>query len=365
MSLQAIGGNIYAPDYPGNAVGAPTFSTSVVDADAEGYGIIFQAPVTGTITGFGTCTGTLTTGDAATDFRLESVTTSATPAVPSGSLIAANTNVAVNVNASNTWFNGVLTASYSATQGELLAAIVQRPASGSLNTQFRLFQDDSGGTIGTFPYAVVKTGASWTFPGLSPIFAINYGGTYYHIRGSWPYSAITTTAFSSSSTPDIIGNIWIPTVKCRVVGVWFWSDLDAGTLIKFYDTDGVTVLATATVVANTRSINPNSISWVPFDDTAGATSVTPTVGATYRIGIEPSSGTNISVYDFTVNAAAIMGAFGLGTNMYKTSAKNPTGTGDWTNVTTRRVFLGVIIDQFDDGVQTQGGNWVLGSGVLR
>jgi hypothetical protein len=329
----------------------PSYVVNLVDADGEGIALIFQAPVTGTITGFGLPTGTVTAGDADMDFRLETVTISATPAVPSGSLAAANTNASVNVNASNSWFNGVLTASYAATAGELLALKVVRKTAGSFNGNFRTFGEDGGNTIVGFPMGSVNASGGWVAlaAGSAPCFALNYGGTYYPIDGVWPCSAITTTTFDSTLTPDVIGNIWIPRVKCRVVGVYVWLDLDGATTIKFYDTDGVSVLATATAAANTRIGTSPGIFSFPFN-----TSVTPTVGSTYRIGVEPSSATGLTIYDFTVPSAAVMDAWGLGQDMYKTSAKDPSGLGSWTDVTTQRVFLGVIVDAFDDGVQVGG-----------
>lgn len=367
MALQSIGGVVIAPDYPAYETSLPSFLATVVDADAEGYGIVFQAPATGTITGIGTMTGTLTAGDANTLFQLESVLLTGTPGIPNG-IIAANRSGIVDVAASNTYYEATLTAGYAATQGELIAATVNRQAGGSLNTQFNLFADDSNNSPGgaQMAYAVVKVGASWT-SGLSgaPMWAINYGGTYYMIRGSWPFSAaFTSNTFSNASTPDVIGNIWIPRFKCRVKGVWLLIDLDGAVAVKFYDTDGVTVLAEATLAANSRPSNGPGLYFVPFSDAAGEVTVSPTVGSTYRIGVEPSSATNVTTYTFTANSAAIMDAFGFGQNMYLTSAKDPTGTGDWTNTTTQRTFLGVMIDQLDDGVGGGGGGSLIESLVV-
>ncbi len=349
MALQSIA-NIVAPRTPaGTIANAPSFGNVTVDADGEGIGMVFQAPVTGTITGFGCRTGTLTAGDANTLFSLRNVDLTSTPGIPGGTTHASGT---VNVAASNTWYN-VSGLSYAATQGEMLSVTVTRPTSGSLNTIFSTFADDTGSST-NLPYGVANASAGWVVDGNGPLFAINYGGTYYPLFAVWPMSTTTNTAYSSSSTPDVIGNVWIPRFKCRVRGVWLWADLDAGLAVKFYDTDGVTVLAQAVIAANSRGADNQRLLVVPFSDSAGETTVTPTVGATYRIGIEPSSTTNIGISDFTVSAAAIMDAFDLGQSMYYTSAKDPTGTGSWTDVTTRRVFMGVLIDQLDDGAGSGG-----------
>lgn len=362
MALQNIGGVLYAPAYPAAVSSAPNFGTTVVDADAEGYGMVFKAPATGNITGAGTMTGTLTTGDASTLMQLESVSLAASPGVPNG-IISANVSAAINVAASNTWYNGTFTSSYAATLGELMAVTINRQAAGALNTQFNMFADEASTTVGIydFPYSIVKTGASWALGGNAPVWAINYGGTYYPIRGASPFSAaFTTTTFNNTSTPDVVGNIFIPKFKCRVVGIWLWADMDGAAAIKFYDTDGTTSLGQATYALNERGGTSAGLFFFPLDDATGPASISPTVNSTYRVGVEPSSGTSLSVYDFTVSAAAFMDAFDLGQNFYKTTAKNPAGTGDWTNTTTQRVFMGLIIDQLDDGVGGGGGGCIIG-----
>ena len=355
MALQNVGGRLTIPHYPSQVNAAPSFTTTTVDADGEGYGMVFQAPATGTITGAGLLSGaTHTTGDANTLIRLESVLLTSTPGIPNG-IIAANVSGLVNVAAANTWYNAVFTAGYAAQQGELIAVTLTRQAGGSLNSTFRLLSDQSTGDL-KFPYAVTNVGAGWVAnAAAAPIWAINYGGTYYTIDGAWPLTTITTNTFGSGSSPDVIGNVWIPRFNCRVVGVWVWMDLDGPVAVKFYDTDGVTVLAQGTAAANSRTADNAGIMVFPFDDVTGAPAVTPTVGSTYRIGVEPSSATTLSIYDITVDAAAVMDSYPLGQNFYRTQAKDPTQVSDWTDAMTRRVLMGLIIDQLDDGVAAGGG----------
>lgn len=353
--LANVGGNVYIPRIPSAVSAAPTIGTDTVDADGEGVGIIFQMPYACTINKVGVRTGTLTTSDAGTVFRLESVSLAATPAVPNG-IVAAGATTTVNVAASNTWYEGTLGTPYLAAKGELIAATVTRPASGTLSTVFSSFGDDTTGGSGiNFPFFTVNAGAGWVLGATGPGFAIGCNDGTYLPLSSWPILATTTHSFGSGSTPDVVGNVWIPSFKCRVSGVWAWLDLDGGTLIKFYDTDGVTVLATATLAANTRSTTGASLFFASFDAT-----VTPTVGSTYRIGIEPSSATTLSAYSISTSAAAVLNTLGFGTTMYLTTAKDPTGTGSWTNTTANRAFLGVIIDQLDAGASSGGGAGIIG-----
>ena len=368
MALVTINGLGFIPDYPAAHSGnAPAFGAILVDADDEGYGMVFHAPATANITGMGACTGTVTTGDAGMEWLLSTVTVTATPAIPSGTDIGGGspTLVAVNPSVSNTWYDAVFTNAYSATKGELLAAIIRRPTTGAFNGNFRAFAQVDRGTIGgpLFAYGVANASAGWVASGVNtPCIAINYGGTYYMIRGAWPMSAITTTVLNTGTTPDVAGAQWIPRFKCRVAGVWIEVSTAGAYVVKFYDTDGVTVLASATTTTHERAAALVGAVFLPFD-----AAVTPTVGSTYWIGMEPSSATSASIYDYTVNSAAIMAATPLGADFCFSSAKDPSGTGSWTPVTTRKPLMGIAYDQLDDGASAGGGviakSLIAGGGV--
>lgn len=358
MALQSIGGVVQIPDAPIGVNGnAPGTTTVTVDADGEGVGMVFQAPATGIITGMGAPTGTTITADGPLTWALQTVTVSATPAIPSGTDAGGGSPTAVSLNPSpyvaNTWYDAVFTNSLAVTKGDLIAAVIFRPVSGTFNGQFKGFTQERGTiTAPIFPYAVVNASAGWVAnQSLSPAFAINYGGTYHWIRGVWPLSTITTTSLNTGTTPDVAGARWIPRFKCRVYGVWVYISPSTGSyVVKFYDTDGVSVLATATATTNLRSTAAIGPVFLPF-----STTIAPTVGATYFIGLEPATATSASMYDYTAPSAAIMAASPLGSDWCYTSAKDPSGAGSWTSVTTRKPFMGLAIDQLDDGAGGAGG----------
>jgi hypothetical protein len=72
----------------------------------------------------------------------------------------------------------------------------------------------------------------------------------------------------------------------------------------------------------------------------------------YRIVIKPTTGTNVTIYDYDVETAAIMDAAPGGQDFHYTSANTvtPSGEGDWTNTVTKRPFLNIIIDGLHDGL---------------
>jgi hypothetical protein len=350
MALQSFGGIIFAPDYPPRFTGnAPAFGDGPVDADGEGRGMVFECPETGTITGMGAMFSTITTGDTGLLWQLTAVDVTATPGIPNTASIHATTTLNPTASA---WNDATFDASYSATKGDLLAVIIRRPSSGAFNGNIRhLAQLDAGNAGNNFPYMVTNTGAGWVANfGAAPVFAVNFGGTYYQIKGSYPISAVNTTSVNSGATPDVVGARWIPRFKCRVTGCWLFltNGASTGTFnVKFYDTDGTTVLATALWTQHARAVSGLPGSWfLPF-----STTITPTVGSTYWIGIEPTTATAVALYDFTIPSAAIMASLSLKSDFAYDSSKDPSGTGSWTGYSaTRKPLMGVAIDQFDDGV---------------
>lgn len=349
MALVNTGGNLLFPRMGNLLSAAPAFLTTVIDADGEGHGVVFSCPRAESISKIGFATGVLTTGDANTLIRLEDLDGSVTPAIPNG-LIAAGASGLVNMNASNAWFEATLTTPYPGSSGQQMAATITRQAGGTLNTQIRGVNFETNLTT-SLPYSVQKVGGGGWTGGLSLVscMALSFSGNYFAVPGVWPLTAITASAINNTTTPDVIGNVWVPRFRCRVIGFYVWIDMDGPIEIKFYNLDGVTVLAQSSTNDNKRASTGPGIQFLPLNSSLGPTSITPTVGGTYRIGVEPRSAVNTTVYDFTVNSPSIMDCFELGQNMYLTTAKDPSGVGSWTNTTNRRCWVGVIVDQLDDG----------------
>ena len=349
MALVSIGGRIFAPDYPAGMTGAaPAGVNHTIDADGEGIGMIFQAPHTGLITGMGALAGnTITSGDANMIWQLESVDTSSTPAKPSGTIISAGVVGNTNPNVAQIWYDAVFGTGYNATKGELLAAVVKRPSGGSFNGQFRALGIlETGATAPMSPYLVVNVGAGWVAGQTSaPVMAISYNGTYHMIRGVWqgiPGSEV----FTSASNPNVRGVAWTPRFKCRVTGLWMIINTAAAYTVNFYDSNGATVLATASGAANQRSGSTmRSLVFLPFN-----TTITPTVGSTYFIGIVPGA-SNFELYRYVLPNTAIMASTTLGNDFYYSAANNPPASpASWTPTLLRRPFMGLSIDQLDDGL---------------
>lgn len=343
MTLQTLSG-LELPHRQTAINGAPSYVNTVlvIDAADEKAAFIVHAPKTGNIRKIVWRTGTVATG-ATLDVRLETV--NATTGDPSGTLKGTTTNgsqVVVATTDNDKMFATQLTADAAVTRGDLLAVVIANPPTSFGNVQVSVYADD----VYLFPYCDLFT-ASWAkLGGRGPVVGFEYDdGSYAYMPGCFPTSAITSTLFGPSSTPDVYALAFSLPFPARLIGAWIWADLDADATVKLYGADGVAVLASETLDANMRDSTTSAIRLVSF-----ATAVALTPNTVYRLGIEPSD--NMNVYDFTVLSAAAMGMFAGGTSFYLSTAKDPDNIADWTDVPTRRLMAGIIFDAFDDGGPT-------------
>lgn len=341
MTLQSIRGNIYFPEADRSAINRqPLFGSLVIDAADEAVCFVFQAPLTGTIDTIGFRTGTVTTG-ATVDVRLESVST--TTGEPDG-LFDTNTNGSQVIDASddNTWFNTSLTSGASVTKGDLLAVVIVNPSGSPGNIQISVNDSSPYQTI--FPYTGLNTG-TWTMNQRPPLCSVRYSDTnYYAIPKVYPFSNLSIANIDSDSTPDEVGLYFQVPFKCRVTGFWFFGSFRVGapTTVRLYDSDGSTVLTSLTVDDDQMYQVSHSPNRYLFDDTQELT-----INTNYRLTVLPSTSSDIHVDYFETDSAAIMDAFDGGQEVHWTER---TDGGGWTETTTRRPFMGLILDQLDDGV---------------
>jgi hypothetical protein len=371
MAIQSIAGSVALMQPPSSLAGAFTYGASlIIDAADEGVAFILRAPATGNISKLVWRTGTVTTG-CTVDVRLETVDTTVTPAIPTGTLKAANSNGAqVVANADdNVLFTTALTAAASVTRGDLLAIVIKNPtASFGTLTIAGNADDASLDSVYSLLNTGVSPAVSWGVNANGPICALCYDvagtDTYYPIEGAYPASLFNTSTISTSTTPDVVGLRFQLPFPASISGAWIAADVDGAYDLKLVSTAynqgaGTGVLATASVAAGSRRSSASGIAFVNF-----VTPYTIAAGTNYRLVIEPTSGTSLSVYDASVGSLAMLDCFPGGQNFHLTTAKDPTQDSDWTNYnsgTFRRPFIGVRINGFDDA--TGGGSSLYGRSV--
>lgn len=352
MAIQTIPGGMPLPVWPTNVGAAPSLSTSsfTIDAAGEKAALVAISAVAKSIRYIYVRTATVTTGDTV-DVRIETVDTDG---LPSGTLWAANTNVALAVAGSddNVWLKaGPLTADAALSVGSVFAVVVVNGGGGG-NIQIASYQDQ----LAQVPFGVHFT-TSWTKRDFLPLFFIEYSdGTYAPIFGLLDIGApINAQTFNSGSTTNRRGNRMTLPFPCQASGCWVWMGIGTATTfsVVLYDTDGSSVLATTgSVDSDIVEANTAGIAYIPF-----TAPVTLTSGGPYRLAFVPGSATNQTLYDFDVPEAAVMGSFPLGTDCYRSVFTSSA----WVDTAASRSCLGLILTGFDDGAGGGGG----GDGVSR
>lgn len=354
MAIQTLSAGLWVPTPIPNPISAPALTFLVGVSDAAGKsGYLLQAPKTGNIRKVIWGTRTVTTG-ATVDVRIETIDATVTPAVPTGTLWGATTNGAQVVATAddNVLFTTTLTADAAVVQGDLIAVVLANASPGSIQMPTVL---SAGERAYQCPYGVSYNGATWTatISQYVPMLSLEYSdGTYVPIQGCYPTSAtLTTTTIDTTTTPDVAGLRFQFPFPCRVRGAWATLNRTGDYAIKLVTTAynqgaGTGILASKTFDKDVRAGAAGRMT-VTFD-----TAVELTAATNYRLLVEPTTVTALSLYDLSLVSAAQMAAWEGGANFMLTTAKDPTGDGSWTNFnsgTFRVPFLGLLLDGFDDG----------------
>ncbi|HAO93412.1 MAG: hypothetical protein A2X99_10250 [Deltaproteobacteria bacterium GWB2_55_19] len=356
MTMQSIIGGLTIPHHVEAVIGAPNDLTGyLIDAAAEKVAFIFKIPKSGTITEIGFRTGAVTIADTL-KIGLYTVDTSNNPTTTAYGGMVAGTQATP---AANTWYNVALGTNCTATADDAAAVVIEFNSYVAGNLRIAALDGSSGssGNICGFPESKQYT-ASWANIAARPVFSIKYSdGSYGFIYGCYPVSAVTETAFNSSSTPDERGLKFSIPFPARLSGFWLnyrVTGVTGSADVVLYDSDGTTVLQTHTIDFQKVNAGPRMF-YFQF-----ATAQALSKDTFYRLVVKPTTTTSNSFYDFTVNAVAIMDCFEGGQNFHLTTR---TDAWAWTDTTTKRPWMGLVLDQFDDGVGGGGGGLLLHNGM--
>lgn len=339
----------------GSTSSAPSMaSITTIDADGEAVAFLIEAPVTDSINEIGFPIG-IKTSNGDMDVRIETDNGSGSP---SGTLWGTNTNGSVTITAANTWYTATLTSAASVTKGDRYWVVLQRPSGGTLNAR-PTYQTSMQIGVG-LPGVMSKTSASFVYSSsANTSIGISYTSAGYirHVQ-TFPISGITSTNFSSSSSPDVYGNTYTPTYAHKANHIALFADFDGDVTVKVIDNDGSTVLASSTNPSYIPLSAGASLNMILLDN-----EVTFTPGNTYRIICEPGS-TPMTMYRYNFDSATIRAAMSGGNNWVATSAKDPTGNGDYTDDTDAMYAIFVIPSAYDDGAGGGGGGGSIAYGNL-
>lgn len=348
MTLASMVGAVNWPERPHHNAANLALGNYDFDSVDEQLAFVFEAPKAGDLKKISflvnshTTTGTVTVG-----FQDVSLA----DGNPDGTFDQSNT-----ISLSGTgWQTVTLTTARTVTKGERVAVVIKQPASSPADVNLAIVGSSSVITF-DHPYLVFDTGSgSWsksTFPG---VFGIEYSdGTYAPIPHLFPFSAVASTSFNSSSAPDERGLKFRFPFACRVSGFWLWGSIAADATVKLYDADGSTVLLSRTLDKDVKGASGSIRAAYEFAGTAELVADT-----YYRLTLVPDSTTNVLLNEFDVSTAAIMDSFSGGQDVHHT---HRTDAGSWTDTTTKRAMMGVAIDQLDDG--GGGGGRLINGGLV-
>ena len=311
--------------------------TDLLDAGSEKSGVVLTVSKAGTIDRITWATRTVTTG-ATMDVRLETVDTSGDP---SGTLFCTNSNgseVVADAN-DNTQFTTTLTAGCTVDEGNRIAMVVVNPSVSPGTLQIQAGLDGVSAkprNVYTDHFTAAWSRGMDEYPFTSP----GYSDGTYAFTWAFPVTA-TANSIDTGTASDEIGNKFTVNVPARVVG--WWAVLDTGAGVDFD-----VVLYEDSTAIETISIDGDASADAADMVMSGFFQTTDTlaVGTTYRIVIKPTTTNNIEVWDFAVSAAALMDTLSMGQDWQYTERAD---AGSWTETTTKRALVGIIVDALDDG----------------
>ena len=300
---------------------------------------------------------------AVVDLRIE---TPSTTGGPSGTLWAANTNVAQTIlsTADNTLVrSSALTASATVALGDVIII--------ALRNDTILFGDAN---ISRAPVVLGLRG--YPYPG-GPLatnktdnaganFAIEYEDGVIELPAGQLPGACTpaSLSFSTGTNPDELGLHFTAPFDGRVIGWWLFGALTAGLTFRMslYQASSDTPLATATFDTDLTGSVGGRLYMSAYDDTT--TGITIAAGTAYRCTCVALSGTAITLYRTTAERAAFFASLGL--PGAQQTARNRSSTTDpdsatWTETDTILPQMGIIFDQIDDGAGSGGGGLIAAS----
>jgi hypothetical protein len=346
-----------------NATGTGAYYT--MDATGERIGHVHPIYKAGNIATVSFYVRTVSTSDT---LKVSLQTVDTATGLPSGTILptaGGNNAYATIVVSSTEWKTVTLTESAPVTQGQVIAMVLEWNSyvAGSMTfyaQPFLLIQYQA--------YVVtdiLSTPGTWVKATPPSILTSSYGyddGKSYNNLLPQGFSASAMASLSSTTTPDEIGNYFQIPFAARACGFWFYGDFDNTMTISLLDALN-TVLANADFNPNLRVLASYSLHKLFFDSSPAA-NVTLTTGTWYRMIMTPGA-SSVLPRNATFPSAAAQGALDGDTSFYQTER---TDSGAWTNTTTSRVTMGLIIDQISDGASSGGsggGLPVLGGSIVR
>jgi hypothetical protein len=319
-----------------------------INGVGEYVAFVFCMPETAVIDACFWAINTATTGCTCLA-RVETVDTAT--GLPSGTLAHANASQSVVIGTGRADYDVTFPGTFTLDQGAIYALILVQSSGTPVAIQPMAFGDDNSGS--GLPYVIDFDGSATLRQNVALCVGLSKsGGGKIPMRHAWPITDVGITVYDAVDTPDTVGNQIVLDAPMRVSGAWIWIDCDGPGTIKLYDTDGATVLASATMETN---VPPTSSA---FANNYYFSSPVELPAGTYFLAAEGTDATltvGISYCDFPAASWRAGSPMGGGIMTYATCSQTPVNTGSWTLTDTRQAFMGLIIDGIESGGGGGGG----------
>ncbi len=341
MTISVLTGFALLPPVPPAGI---TDGTTAVDATTDYVTFVGKVPVTGTInTVYHRVAGTTLIGTLSC--QIQTLDASGDPGGTAyGSCAQSDVVVAGTEDNTQITFGSL---ACSATAGDLVAIRIWASVVTSGSASVMSTGAATGMTTLTLPYTTERTtgtgAGTKSAAGVGPV--VEYSGPAYYDWGWVPSTTQGSESVDADGSLRRIGNRFILPCSVTAYGAWAYLDWDTNnTTIKLYDTDGTTVLATATMLAAARSTTTARLGYFSF---ATPVNLQANTASPYRLVVETdnTSATAATIGMANAIVAAHMDHLCLGTDCYYTSHN---GT-SWTDTTTKRTWMGMLVSSFDDG----------------
>lgn len=354
---------MYYPARPPITGAGATFTSSVIDATGEKFAwsgrVWTPNRSTKSIRTVGFLFGTVTkAGGSGLTVSLQNVSTAATPTQPDETqdetVAIANGDAGF---ATNAWYQtGSLSADRSVAFGESLSVVVEYNGSGRLSSDAVNFRNLTNSLFGGAPYhtpaCALKT-ASWATLPVVPNVILGFSdGTFGTLHGAFPTSAMATNDFNSGSATDEYALEFSVPYPCKAAGFWAYmrvASTSADFDIVLYD--GTTAMTGGTVSFDANQVSASAAE--SYVEGLFSEQISLAANTTYRLALKPTTANSVRAIHLDVASASHFQAHDLGAAGVLTSRVDG---GSWAAATaTRRPFMGLLLDAFDDGAGGGGG----------
>lgn len=360
MAIVQVIGGLWIPS-PLPWVNLGSFTNEIIDASGEMVAYIIRVPKTGTLNKFEFRVGTATIQLPANGLKCSFQSVDLSTGFPSGTADQYRTLMGI---AGDSWMTpGLMTSDgtdgggkRSVVRGELLACVIEFASFTVLDSvNISEINLTTNMISGNPPYAALFTSA-WAKRRMGPIVALQYDDeTYTPIVGdALPISAMASTSFNSSSSPDEVGLSFTVPAPMLISGAWFIADLDGNVDVTLYDIYGGQALTSISLDKDVRSGTGvlHNIAHFPRDVRLEANNP-------YRIAIKPTTATNIALHYFDTASESLMDAVPGGRTWIYTFQTDGGGFTDFIpGPHLRRPWMGLMFSGVDHDIS--GGSGGLG-----